>query len=100
MNPVTAKHMQNAYNRLYCGLRNYIWPVKSVCDIAELEESVYRAFPNRTSVQSALDAVNKDCKDIVKEDKKLRASLIAMQSAIDESDTVYVKLWVPRRSAK
>ena len=100
MSPVTAKHMQSAYNRLYAGLRNYLWPVESVCDIADLEESVYRAFPNRDSVQSALDAVKKDCKDVVEKDKKLCACLNHMQTAIDDSDSVYVKLWVPRRAAK
>lgn len=87
--------MQQGYLDLYANLRNYIWDIDIVDSIADLEERVYRAFPSVDSVQSSFDKIVKGCKSI-KDDKELMSSIKGMQHAIDESDSIYVKLWTPR----
>lgn len=92
----TAKKMQSSYNRLYGCLREYIWDIDVVSEIADLETKVYQAFPNVESVQAAFDKVSKACKD-VKDDPDMLDALNSMQKAIDASGDIYVKLWTPDR---
>ena len=49
---ISAKQIQNAYVDLYEKLREYIWPAHVVSKIADLEISVYRAFPDLIEIKN------------------------------------------------
>lgn len=88
---ITAKKIQNEYVGLYACLRNYIWPIQAVSDIADLELECYRAFPNTEKVKSLLESVKCHCKDI-EEDEELAESINSFTDILNNCTDIYSKL--------
>lgn len=47
---VSVKELQQEYNKLYIILREYVWPMYVVENLADLEISIYQAFPDKDLV--------------------------------------------------
>lgn len=88
---ITSKQIQNKYKNLYVCLREYIWPAKVISDIANLEISVYKAFPNISEILNNFNIVKFDCHKIAKDDEELEKVLNDFEEILSD-DVIYSKL--------
>lgn len=47
---ISVKELQQEYNNLYTVLREYAWPMYVIENLADLEISIYQAFPDKDTV--------------------------------------------------
>lgn len=89
---ITSKQLQNEYIRLYPNLRNYIWPISAVEDIANLEISTFTRFPDIDMVKRYFNKVNYNCNKLVDEDEELKISLDRFSNLLETDECMYAKL--------
>lgn len=88
---ITSKQIQNHYNKLYSCLRNYIWPIQAVSDIADLEVEVYRSFPDKDKLDSVFSKIKNHCRDI-EDDEDLKQELEGFGDILNKATNIYSKL--------
>lgn len=69
---ISLQDLQRAYIKLYKKLREYIWDVSTVEDLAELEVAVYNRFPNIREVRSYTTKLRSDIRDVINAEKSQR----------------------------
>ena len=89
---ISAKQIQNAYVDLYEKLREYIWPAHVVSKIADLEISVYRAFPDLIEIKNNFNSLRGSCLSYIKDDELMNESFENFDELVDVSDTLYARL--------
>lgn len=89
---ITAKQLQNEYEKLYSSLRCYIWPYEVVCAIAALEASTYQAFPDLSVVSNNFNKLKIQCSRFVKFDDDLNDKFRSFNEIVDQGDVLYAKL--------
>lgn len=89
-----SKTIQQQYVDLYKQLRKYIWPYRVVESIANLEEAVYKAFPNILEIRNLFRILVMDIRDTAREEEEddFQKAIDKFQELIDSSETVYTKL--------
>lgn len=91
---ISSNRLQSAYNTLYVNLRNYIWDFNIVEAIADLEVSVYRAFPDINDVKQCIDNLKSmiiSC-DILSDDEKLKSAFDDFYELLNDADSIYLNL--------
>ena len=89
----SSKMLQSKYVNLYQALRNYIWNIDMIDAVADLETSVYAAFPNVDDIQRNIQKVESYARDILFDDEEMQACFAAFKEMIpDSSEDVYCKL--------
>lgn len=86
---ISSKKIQGAYNNLYACLRNYIWPINAVEDIADLEISVYQTFPDVDRIKRNFSKLEYNSKPLYKDDEDLAKSADKFRTMLDECDSIY-----------
>lgn len=89
---ISSKQLQNAYNTLYKCLREYIWPSNVVSCIADLEISVYRAFPDLKEVRNRYNQLKTSCLRYIDDDEYMKELFEDFREILDSSDVLYSKL--------
>lgn len=89
---VTSKQIQNLYTKLYPCLREYIWPMDNVVDIAELEIAVFDRFPDLDNIKNRFRKIEYMCKPLINDDEDLKLKLDKFNNFLDNSNTIYAKL--------
>lgn len=89
---LNSADLQIAYNHLYEELRKYIWDVDTVIDIAELETSVYKAFPTYSEVSCRFTQLVDDTVSCVRESEELRNVFREFQDTLQSGTSWYVAL--------
>lgn len=89
---ISSTDIQNSYIKLYSALRQYIWDIGTVQQIAALETSVYDVFPSIADIQSNLQKLRSMVSPVLKEDEALRECLDDMQTILDQADSIYARL--------
>lgn len=89
---ITAKNLQNLYVKLYRTLREYVWPYKHVCEIANLELAVYKAFPDLDEVRAQLSRLKSMCYDVIADDEAMQEAFDEFDEFLNEATDVYTKL--------
>ena len=89
---ISSTDIQNSYIKLYSALRQYIWDITTVQQIAALETSVYDVFPSIADIQSNLQKLRSMVSPVLKEDEALRECLDDMQTILDQADSIYARL--------
>ena len=69
---LSLQDLQRAYIKLYKKLREYIWDVSTVEDIAELEVAVYNRFPNIHAIRSHTNKLRSDIRDVINAERSQR----------------------------
>lgn len=69
---LSLQDLQRAYIKLYKKLREYIWNVSTVEDIAELEVAVYNRFPDIHAVRSRTNKLRSDIRDVINTERSQR----------------------------
>lgn len=89
---LSSADLQIAYNHLYKELRNYIWDVDTVIDIAELETAVYKAFPAYSEVSHRFTQLAEDTVQCVRESEELRNAFREFQNTLRSDTSWYLAL--------
>lgn len=89
---ISSTDIQNSYIKLYSALRQYIWDILTVQQIAALETSVYDVFPRISDIQVNLQRLRSMVSPVLKEDEELRKCLDDMQTILDQADSIYARL--------
>lgn len=88
---ISGKQFQNSYNNLYQVLRNYIWPLRIVESIAELEIAVYKVFPNIEDIQNAFNHLKFICLQHI-DDEELSESFDDFAEILNKDEELYAKI--------
>ena len=71
---ISSVELQNKYIKLYECLRNYIWGLDTIADIANLEVAVYSSFPDTADITQSFNRLYIDMKDLFEDDEDLKAA--------------------------
>ena len=90
---INIHDIQLAYNELYRCIREYIWDIKTVEKLAELEIAVYQTCPDIYEIRKQFSLLRIETREIEDEDEDLHAAYEDMSELILSSDETYVKLY-------
>ena len=86
---ISSKSLQREYIKLYKQMRNYIWDVETVSDLANFEVEVFTTFPNLSEIRRLFQKLKSDVRDIIddeKDDYALYDDDVTLESAFDDFD--------------
>lgn len=66
---ISLQDLERAYVKLYKKLREYIWDVPTVKDLANLEIAVYNRFPDINEVRQCTDKLRSDIQDVINRER-------------------------------
>ena len=89
---ISAKQLQNGYNKLYRCLRNYIWPGEIVVDIADLEVSCYQTFPDLDTIQNTYNKLKYSVFRYIDDDEDMKDAFENFRQTLESSSQLYAKL--------
>ena len=89
---LSAKKLQNQYIKLYEQIRKYLWPFETVRYIAELEESVYKRFPDINYIRNVLRFLESEMMHELRDDEELREEFDKITEIANSSSEVFAKL--------
>ena len=89
---ISSSKIQVSYNHLYDQLRNYIWSPEVVKDIADLEISAYKAFPDLEDMRKCYDRLKRDVKYEVKDDEELDEAFDDLNESLNAANDLYLIL--------
>ena len=89
---LSAKKLQNQYIKLYEQFRKYLWPFETVRYIAELEENIYKRFPDINYIRNVLRFLESDMRGELKDDEELKTEFDKMVDISNSSTEVFAKL--------
>lgn len=87
-----SNDLQNGYIDLYKQLREYIWDFNTVEILAELEISIFTAFPERDKVKSTLQSLKYQIKDQFEDNEDLKKAYESLEKLVESEDTFYGKI--------
>lgn len=67
----TSTDIQNAYLKFYPFMMQYLWDINTVINLANLEISIYKRFPNKEEMEKYIDLLEKAIKDTYKDEELL-----------------------------
>lgn len=88
---ISSKQLQSVYKKLYTSLRQYVWPAPIVSDLADLEISVYKTFPDLQEVRDNYNRLKSKCLRYV-DDEELESNFDRFREVLEQSDLVFAKL--------
>lgn len=89
---ISAKKLQNQYNSLYIQIRKYLWPFETVQLLADLEEAIYKKFPDLNQISSILDKLRLRITSEFEDDEELKSEFDRLHDLVQSDDTVFSKL--------
>lgn len=92
---ISSKKFQNVYNSFYTEFKNFIWPMDTVKKLAELEQEIYKAFPDTMRIQVLLSKLELDIKQYLELDsdtEDLFNELNDLKEIISEDSDIYYTL--------
>lgn len=87
-----STELQNHYIDLYKAMRQYIWGLDTVEQLAELEIEVYKSFPNKDALTSKFNALYINIKEQCREDEELDEAANTFKEALEECDEFYAQI--------
>lgn len=88
---IASTDIQNEYVNLYKILRNYLWSNDVIEIIADLETSVYEAFPSIDEIRRHFKDLKYELYDALQDDEEMRDAVDAFEEIIKE-DIGYSRL--------
>lgn len=82
---ISSLDLRNTYCDLYAEIRKYLWDVKTLEILAELEVECYTAFPDMERVRNILSRLRSAMNSAIKEDEYLEKEFNELDSLVSES---------------
>lgn len=71
---ITAKDIQSAYLQFYPCMMQYLWDMKAVTTLANLEIAIYKAFPDKDEMLRYIDSLGVEIRDTYKNEEDPNAA--------------------------
>jgi len=81
----SSQDYRRQYERFYAEMRNYLWTVKTLTILADLEEAIYDAFVDTDRIKNNLKKLESAIKDTMKDDEMLSKAFNELKE-INEED--------------
>lgn len=90
---ICSSDLQVSYVKLYDALRQFIWDMEIVKQIATLEVDIYDTFPDLDKIYSDLYNLDKQTKDAQNEDENLKICFQDLYDILSEDNIeLYAKI--------
>lgn len=80
---ITSQDIQNAYLKFYPFMMQYLWDIKTVMNLANLEIAIYKIFPDKDEMERYLNLLEIDIRDTYRDDTGEDAECKEFQAAFD-----------------
>lgn len=70
---ITAKDIQGAYLQFYPNIMQYLWSMKVVTTLANLEIAIYKAFPDKDEMERYLNSLEIEIRDTFNDEEDPKA---------------------------
>ena len=89
---ITSQDIQNRYIDLYLFMMDYLWDLKVVKELANLEIAIYKRFPDKDEMSNCLHTLHYDIQNTYNEladdgDEDFKKYYEALDAAIEDFDT-------------
>ena len=84
-----SAEIQNAYNKFYTQMRNYIWDFKTIDLLADLEIGIYRRFPNIEEVKRVLEKLRSKIDKVMVNDEDFQKAYDRLQKVLSDTKVVF-----------
>lgn len=84
-----SAEIQNAYNKFYTQMRNYIWDFKTIDLLADLEIGIYRRFPNVEEVKRVLEKLRSKIDKVMVNDEDFQKAYDRLQKVLSDTKVVF-----------
>jgi len=71
---ITAKDIQSAYLQFYPCMMKYLWDMKAVTTLANLEIAIYKAFPDKEEMQKYVNSLDIEIRDTYNNEEDVNAA--------------------------
>lgn len=90
---ITSQDIQNVYLRFYPYMMQYLWDLKVVMDLANLEIAIYQRFPDKEEMLKYANALEYDIQDTYRDDEdpecvQFKKSFEQLKSYIEDYEDV------------
>lgn len=90
---VTSQDIQNAYLKFYPNMMQYLWDMKAVMNLANLEIAIYQRFPDKEEMLKYANMLERDIQDTYRDDEDLdcvefKKSFEQLKSYIEDYEDV------------
>lgn len=92
MKLISSTLIQNAYNKLYSKLREYVWEYDVAILIAKLEVASYKAIVDLNEIKLLLNQIEQASRYAEIEDEELFDALNHFKKLAESADYTYLKL--------
>ena len=90
---ISSQDLQNVYEKFYARMRNYLWPYKTLQELAQVEVGIYTRFIDLEKLEADLNRLRISLRDVIDDDDKLRKSFDdLMDIVVSENDGQYSRL--------
>ena len=84
-----SAEIQNAYNKFYTQMRNYIWDFKTIDLLADLEIGIYRRFPNVEEVKRVLEKLRSKIDKVMANDEDFQKAYDRLQKVLSDTKVIF-----------
>lgn len=90
---ITSQDIQNAYLKFYPNMMQYLWDMKAVMNLANLEIAIYQRFPDKEEMLKYANMLERDIQDTYRDDEDLdcvefKKSFEQLKSYIEDYEDV------------
>lgn len=93
---ISARILQNSYQNMYEEVRRYVWDIDTVEVLAELEISIFSAFPNMAKVKKFAHKFESLAHEAMKKDKELSKAVTKLIELVDSESITYHNIYQVR----
>lgn len=90
---VNCQDVRNCYNDLYKEYRKYIWGIREVAALVDLELASYETCLDVAKVKDKLQLLKQLTLSIVQEDDSLKKSIDAFEETLEDETISYSKIY-------
>lgn len=90
---IASNEIQQAYCKLYQAMREYLWDVDTLEDLADVEVITFDSFIDKDKLKLALSQLNRDISATIREDEDLESAYNNFKEIVDTDEPQYVELY-------
>lgn len=90
---VSCQDVRNCYNDLYKEYRRYIWGIREVAALVDLELASYETCLDVARVKDKLQVLKQLTLTTIQEDDSLKKAIDAFESLLEEETMSYSKIY-------
>lgn len=83
---IASQDFRNKYEKFYAEMRQYLWSLETLEDLAEVEVDIYSAFIDRDKLSQDFNRLSRAFNEVLTEDEYFRKAYDDLKELIDDED--------------